>query len=62
MNGKIGSLFKVGDYKKLASIILEFNKNKKTFQRSINNAYKNLDRFDYDLNCKKYLSIIKKYL
>lgn len=62
MNGKLGSLFKVGDYKELASIILNFSKNKKKYQESIKLAYKNLDRFDYELNCKKYLMLIKKYI
>ena len=62
MNGKLGSLFNVGDYKKLASIIIDYHKSKKKYQRSIELAYKNLDRFDYELNCKKYLSLIKKYL
>lgn len=62
MNDKLGSLFKVGDYKKLASIILDFNKNKKKYQKSIKLAYENLDRFDYELNCKKYLILIKTYL
>ncbi len=61
-NGKLGSLFNIGDYKKLALIILDYNKNKKKYQRSINNAFKNLDRFDYELNCRKYLAAIKKYL
>ena len=61
-NGSLGSLFKVGDYKKLANLILEFNKNKKKYQKTINIAYKNLNRFDYELNCRKYLTIIKKYL
>jgi len=62
MHGKLGSLFKVGDYKKLASIILDFSKNKKKYQKSIDLAYKKLNRFDYELNCKKYLMLIKKYI
>lgn len=62
MNGKLGSLFKVGDYKKLALLILDFNKNKKKYQKTVNLAFKNLYRFDYELNCRKYLKIIKEYL
>ena len=62
MNGKLGSLFKVGDYKKLTSAILDFSKNKKKYQKSIKLAYKNLDRFDYKLNCKQYLMLIKAHI
>ena len=60
--GKNGSLFKVGDYRKLASIILDFNKNKKKYNKIANKAYKDLSRFDYQKNCRKYLSIIEKHL
>lgn len=62
MNGKLGGLFKVGDYKKLASMILSYSRNKKGYEAQIDLAYKYLDRFDYELNCKKYLFLIKKYL
>ena len=62
LNGKLGSLFKVGDYKKLTSAILDFSKNKKKYQKSIKLAYKNLDRFDYKLNCKQYLMLIKAHI
>lgn len=62
MNGKLGSLFKVGDHKELALKILDFSKNIKKYKRTIKLAYKNLNRFDYELNCKKYLMLIKTYL
>jgi glycosyltransferase involved in cell wall biosynthesis len=50
MNGKLGDLVKVGDYKKLASKILLFdkNKNKNFIKRKISQAKK----------CKKDLIII----
>ena len=35
MNGKLGTLFEVGDYKKLASIILDFDLNKKIQKKLI---------------------------
>lgn len=60
--GKNGSLFKVGDYKHLASIILNFNKNKKKYNNIVKKAYKDLSRFDYQKNCRKYLSVIEKHL
>ncbi|NMN67078.1 hypothetical protein VP91_00002110 [Candidatus Pelagibacter ubique] len=31
-------------------------------KNKINLAYKNLDRFDYEFNCKKYLTIVKKHI
>ena len=62
MNGKLGSLFHVGDYKKLASLIMNYIQNKKKYEKKIYNAYKQLDRFDYKLNCKKYLSVINYHL
>ena len=43
-NGKNGSLFKVGDYKHLSSIILDFYKNKKKYKKITLRAYKDLDR------------------
>ena len=62
MNGKLGSLFQVGDYKKLASLIINYIQNKKKYEKKIYSAYKQLSRFDYELNCKKYLSVINYYL
>ena len=62
MNGKLGGLFKVGDYKTLASMILNYKKNKKKYKEKIDLAYKYLDRFDYEFNCRKYLFLIKKHL
>ena len=51
-------LFKVGDFKKLASIIIDYNKNKKKYKKKIIIAKSKLDRFNYTLNCQKYLSLI----
>ena len=62
ISGKIGSLFKIGDYKKLASEIIKYNNNRKIYQNKINQAYNMLQRFDFEKNCKKYLSLIKKYI
>ncbi|MDC1485754.1 glycosyltransferase, partial [Pelagibacteraceae bacterium] len=52
--GKGGFLFNIGDYKNLAKKIIYYFKNKKILNKKINIAYKNLDRFDYDKNLKKY--------
>lgn len=62
MKGKLGDLFKIDDYNELAKKIILFKKNSSFTQKKINLAYKNLRRFDYYLNCQKYLEIIKKYL
>ena len=58
LNGKAGSLFKVGDYKKLSDLILDYSKNKKKFSKKIQIGYKSLKRFDYNQNLKHYLRII----
>ena len=58
LNGKAGFLFKIGDYKKLSNLILEYSKNKKKHLNKILIGYKNLDRFDYYKNLNKYLKVI----
>ena len=62
LNGKGGLLFKVGDFEELANKILYYNKNKKKLSKLINYGYKKLYRFDYDLNLKKYLMLVKNFL
>lgn len=56
--GNYGSLFKVGDYKLLAELILNFKKNKK----KIKNAYLSCSRYNYKNNCEKYFKTIMPYL
>ncbi len=62
LNGKAGSLFKVGDYKKLSDLILDYSKNKKKLSKKIEIGYKNLKRFDYSQNLKRYLKIINSLI
>ena len=59
LNGKAGFLFNVGDHIELSNLILYYSKNKKFLSKKISIGYKNLSRFDYSRNLKKYLSIIK---
>ena len=59
LNGKGGYLFKVNDYKNLSKLIVKFVKNKKNLKRKINLTYKSLNRFDSNLNLRKYLKLIK---
>ena len=58
LNGKAGDLFKVGDYKKLASIINKYNLNKKIISTKISTGFKNFNRFDYFKNCNKYYKFV----
>ena len=60
-NGKGGLLFKVGDFKELANKILYYSRNKKKLSKLINFSYEKLHRFDYELNLKKYLELVKKF-
>jgi glycosyltransferase involved in cell wall biosynthesis len=64
MNGKLGDLVKVGDAKKLASKILQFNKNKnKSYVKKRQKLAKRmLKRFDYGFCMSEYEKIIKKFL
>jgi len=59
LNGKAGFLFNVGDHTELSNLILNYYKNKKLLSKKISIGYKNLSRFDYNRNLKKYLNIIK---
>ena len=60
LDGKAGDLIKIGDYKKLSSLLNNYHNRKKTITKKINIGQKNFDRFDYELNCKKYLELINK--
>tara|TARA_B110000503_G_C7163058_1_gene420558 strand:+ start:4204 stop:4434 length:231 start_codon:yes stop_codon:yes gene_type:complete len=60
LDGKAGLLFKVGNYLELSQKIIFYIKNKTKCRKLLNTSIKKLDRFDYKINLKKYLSIIKK--
>ncbi len=62
LNGKLGDLFKVGDYKKLFFLIQNFIKNKKKLISKSRNAKKYLKRFNLNSNCEKYNNVISNYL
>lgn len=62
MNGKGGLLFKVDDYKNLSKKIIYYLNNKKIIKKKTNFAYKNLKRFDYKKNLKKYFFEVSKFL
>jgi len=60
LNGKAGDLIKVGDHEKLSLLINQYNSQKKSIIRKINIGFKYFFRFDYQLNCKKYLDFVNK--
>ena len=62
MNGKLGALYPVGDYKKLYKEIIQFYYNKKKLIQKSNLAIQYLNRFDKQANCNEYYKIIKKYI
>ena len=59
-NGNYGDLIKIGDYKKIAKLVLSYNKQKNL--KKIKLGYKNLKRFSYKKNCNEYYKIINQYL
>ncbi len=60
LNGRAGDLIKMGDYKKLSSLINNYYNRKKIINNKINIGTKYFNRFDYNLNCKKYFDFIKE--
>lgn len=60
MNGKLGELFKVGDYKSLSKKLFEFYKSKKKLRKKSILAKKYLYRYDYNTNLKRYTKILKE--
>ena len=59
LDGKAGLLFKVGNHIELSQKIIFYIKNKTKCRKLLNTSIKKLDRFDYKINLKKYLSVIK---
>jgi len=62
LNGKLGELFKVGDYYSLYLKIKDFEKNNKSLKNKSNLAKKHLYRFDHDINLREYFQVIKKLI
>lgn len=60
-NGKYGFLFKIKNDFALSKLILKYQNNRAKCKKMSNLAYKSLVRFEYDLNCKKYFNLIKKF-
>ena len=62
MNGRLGELFRPGDYKDLCKKIYNYYKNRNLLKRKSILAKKYLYRFDYKKNLNKYMLIIDKYI
>mgnify|MGYP001214139336 CR=1 FL=1 len=62
MNGKLGELFNVGDYKGLCTKILEYTNNRKKLNKRSYKAKRFLYRFNPILNGEKYNRLISYYL
>ena len=64
LNGKLGSIVKVGDYLSLKKKIEYFyyNKTSNEVKNKISNGFKYITRFDFDNNCKKLQKVVKQYL
>lgn len=62
LNGKGGLFFEIGNYHDLASKIIFYLKNKKVMKLKTLITYKNLNRYNYNLNMRKYYELIKIYL
>ncbi len=61
-NGKLGMLFPCKKEEILAKKITEYISYKKKYNKLTLEAYKSLDRFDYTLNCQKYLKAVIKFI
>tara|TARA_B100000780_G_scaffold276061_1_gene243922 strand:- start:104 stop:1183 length:1080 start_codon:yes stop_codon:yes gene_type:complete len=62
LSGKLGELFKVGDYVRLSEIIIKYSKNKSFFLKKTTLAKKYLYRYDYYTNLNKYYNTIRTIL
>jgi glycosyltransferase involved in cell wall biosynthesis len=59
-NGLYGDLFQVGNYKKLANLILNYNYNLK--KGMISQGFRNAFQYDKKKSCEQYLSLVLSHL
>ena len=62
LDGRAGDLVKIGDYKRVAHLIKNYSKNKKKIKKMITIGTNNFKRFDFKINCKKYLDFVNSNL
>lgn len=61
-NGRGGGLFNVGNYKELSNQILFYYKNPNKYKKKILYSYNSMNRFNFNLNLKKYLKVINELI
>lgn len=61
LEGALGDLFKVSDYKRLSKLIINFKIDKKRLIQKSMKSQKYLKRFDLKKNCEKYEALILKH-
>lgn len=62
LNGVCGDLFKVGDYYKLAELIISYKKRSNKVKKKIQIGTKNFGRFNKLINCNKYYQLLEPFL
>ena len=62
LNGKGGLFFKIGNYKDLSNKIVFYNNNKKKLKQRTLATFKNLRKYDFDNNLKRYYYEVIKFL
>ena len=60
LNGKLGDLFPVGNFKLLSSKIIAFHDNKKILKKKSLKAKRYLNRFNPIINSKKYFKLLSR--
>lgn len=61
LEGALGDLFKVSDYKRLSKLMINFKIDKKRLIQKSMKSKKYLKRFDLKKNCEKYEALILKH-
>jgi glycosyltransferase involved in cell wall biosynthesis len=62
LNGVCGDLFKVGDYYKLAELIISYKKRSNKIKKKIKIGTENFGRFNKLINCNKYYQLLEPFL
>ena len=62
LNGKGGLFFKISNYKDLSKKIILYHNNKKKFKQRILATFKNLKKYDFRYNLKRYYSEVIQFL
>ena len=60
--GKYGDLIRINNVSDLMNKIMNYKKKKKICNKKALKGYLSLNRYDYEENCRKYLSIINKFI